>query len=135
MHMFFAPICLQEEDRARVLERFCAFIRGGLSKGLLENDVTREARRCYGACSCMQACGTPKVFFAFVWQAFKRYGHWVAEWPGFAQKLLEAGLHCASCRLRPLSGPGINLHNKIYFFLVGLPWANKTFASHAALFA
>ena len=27
-------------------------------------------------------------------RAFKRYGHRLAEWPGFAQTLLEAGFHC-----------------------------------------
>ena len=38
------PICLQEERRAQVLERFGTFVKGALSKGLPENDATGEAQ-------------------------------------------------------------------------------------------
>lgn len=57
----------------------CPNVKGGLLKGLPENDVTREAQTLL-----WDACPACKHDF----------GRWVAEWPDFAQKLLEAGFHC-----------------------------------------
>ena len=44
---FLAPICLQEEWRARVLVRFGTFVKDAVSKQVVENDATRKAQTYY----------------------------------------------------------------------------------------
>ena len=95
-HTFLAPICLQEELRARVLVRFGTFVKDAVSKGVAENDATREAQTL--ACIFLHAS---MIMASFVWQAFIRYGLRLAEWPGFAQTLLEAGFRRVSCTFGP----------------------------------
>ena len=83
------PSAYRKNGEHRCWSGLARSLKGPSRKGCRRTTRPETHRRCYGARILLHAS-----IACFVWQAFKRYGPRLAEWPGFAQILLEAGFHC-----------------------------------------